>query len=359
MPFAKPVEPTDSSAGENASWLLRLAGVTTLMPALLSLCIHLTLFLLLAWYMVPGLSAALATTETDRRGEIVVANTNSQQKTEYLNEGTEEARVTAGSRDKGVEQATSTSSSSGLPSDEPPELPAAVQLPSGAGIGVPAESFLPGVQGGIGAGRNLPSGVDEAAILAEDARGRVGEPAPIGTPGGLSLFGAQGRGRSFAMVIDRSASMGDGHLGAIRSAADELAKQLESLDEKQRVQIVAYHAATSQASEQWLPATEPNKKKLVSYLRGLVAYGSTNHTTALIAALKLKPEVIFLLTDGDDPGMDNYQLGVVKGLARGKTTIHTIQFGKGNETAPADHFMRKLAVATGGSYSYVNVDKLP
>jgi uncharacterized protein with von Willebrand factor type A (vWA) domain len=215
------------------------------------------------------------------------------------------------------------------------------------------------VQRGVAAGRNLPSSVNEAAILAEDARGRSGEAAPVGTPGGMKLFGAQARGRSFAIVVDRSASMGGEGLGAIRAAADELARQLKSLDENQRVQVVAYHAATSMLDEHWLPATEPNKQKLLAYLRGLPAFGATNHTAALIAALKLRPEVIFLLTDGDDPGMDGNQLRIVRGLARGKTTIHTIQFGRGSEEAPADHFMRKLAADTGGGYAYVNVDRLP
>jgi hypothetical protein len=355
MSLANSRQPTTSEA-EGPRWLARLSALTRLSPALLSLFIHLTSLLTLAIWMVPR-PATTASDEAPRQGEIVFARANSQQKTDYLDEATEESRSAA--PEQSAQATASNDASAALPSEQPPELPAAVQLPSGAGIGLPAETFLPGVEGGIAGGRNLPSGVNEAAILAEDARRRGAGAAPVGTPGGLTLFGAQARGRSFAMVIDRSASMGDAGLGAIRSAADELARQLESLDENQRVQVVAYHAATSQLDAHWLPATEPNKKKLLAYLRGLPAFGSTNHTAALVAALKLKPEVIFLLTDGDDPGMDGSQLRIVRELARGRTAIHAIHFGRGREAGPPDHFLRKLAADSGGGYAYVDVDTLP
>jgi hypothetical protein len=326
-----------------------------LSPALLSLVVHLTSLLTLAIWMVPRSVTTLGIEEGPRQVNLVIARANAQQTTDYLDEAQEESRTTA--QDHSAQAPASDTAA--LPSEDPPELPAPVQLPKGVGIGLPAETFLPGVEGGVAGGRNLPSGVNEAAILAEEARRRGTGSAPIGKPGGLTLFGAQARGRSFAMVIDRSASMGDSGLGAIRAAADELSRQLESLDENQRVQVIAYHAATSQLDAHWLPATEPNKKKLLTYLRGLPAFGDTNHTAALIAALKLKPEVIFLLTDGDDPGMDGSQLRIVRELARGRTTIHAIHFGRGSEAGPSDHFLRKLAADSGGGYAYVNVDQLP
>jgi hypothetical protein len=330
-------------------------AVASLVPLLLSLCIHLSTMLLLVWWMIPGREVS-KTTEQVRSGEIVLVAANQQRAENFLEEAADANHAQA---NHSLQAAAATQSAEALPREESFELPANFKLPATTGLALPGESLLPGVEGGVAANRRLPSGINEAAILAEDARGRGAGEAPIGTPGGLTVFGAQARGRSFVMVIDRSASMGDQGLGAIRAAADELARQLDSLDEKQRVQIVAYHAAPSLLDAHWLPATPQNKERLLKYLRGLPAFGSTNHTAALTTALKLKPEVIFLLTDGDDPGMDPGQLRIVRELARGRTSIHTIHFGRGSESAASDHFMRKLAADNGGGYVYVNADKLP
>lgn len=337
--------------------ILAMGAISSLLPMLMSLCIHLSTMLFLVWWMVPGREVSNAT-EPERRSRIVVATKpSSQQKTKYLEESPSTEASSASRAQSANPAAPSTTEA--LPSDESFELPANLQLPAMAGLALPGESFLPGVEGGVAANRRLPSGVNEAAILAEDARGRGTGTDTTGKPGGLNIFGAQARGRTFAMVIDRSASMGEQGLGAIRAAADELAKQLDSLDEQQRVQVVAYHAAPSLLNNNWLAATPENKHKLLTYLRALPAFGSTNHTAALTAALKLRPEVIFLITDGDDPGMDPGQLRIIRELARGRTSIHAIHFGRGTNEPPAEHFMRKLAADNGGNYVYVNADRLP
>lgn len=330
-------------------------AIASLVPLLLSLCIHLSTMLLLVWWMIPGREVSIGA-EPVRHAEIVMVKANQQRSVNFLEEAADADQAQA---NQSQQAAAATQSAEALPREESLELPANFKLPATTGLALPGESLLPGVEGGVAANRRLPSGINEAAILAEDARGRGAGEAFVGTPGGLTVFGAQARGRSFVMVIDRSASMGDQGLGAIRAAADELARQLDSLDEKQRVQIVAYHAAPSVLDTHWLPATPQNKERLLKYLRGLPAFGSTNHTAALTTALKLKPEVIFLLTDGDDPGMDPGQLRIVRELARGRTSIHTIHFGRGSEAGQSDHFMRKLAADNGGGYVYVNADKLP
>ena len=350
---------SEAAAGREARAAFSCAGAgflaVSLLPMLLSLCVHLSTLLFLVWWMIPRLNASNSP-EQVRHAEIVFAPAMASQAPDYL----EDAPATEqSSPNRSSQSAPTGAAADALPSAESVELPANVALPAATGLALPGESLLPGVVGSVGANRQLPSGINEAAILAEDARGRGTGADTVGTPGGLTVFGAQARGRTFVMVIDRSASMGDQGLGAIRAAADELAKQLQTLDEKQRVQVIAYHAAATQLDANWLPATPQNKQKLLTFLRSLPAFGSTNHTAALTAALKLRPEVIFLITDGDDPGMDPGQLRIVRELARGRTTIHAIHFGRGSEGAASDHFMRKLAADNGGGYVYVNADKLP
>lgn len=336
-----------------------VVATTSLVPLLGSLCVHLVSLLALVCWMIPP-PADAPSGEDERPVSIVLAKANADQQVDYLDDAPESSSNSPSPTTPQPGQATQPMDA--LPSEKENALiPANFALPATTGLALPGESILPGIEGGVSANRQLPSGIDKAAILAADALGRGGDGDTTGAPAGLTLFGTQARGRTFAMVIDRSASMGDQGLGAIRAAADELAKQLAGLNEQQRVQVVAYHAAPSLLSESWLAATEPNKEKLLKYLRGLPAFGSTNHSAALITALKMKPrpEVIFLLTDGDDPGMDPGQLRIVKELAGGRTTIHAIHFGRSHNLADENHFMRKVSGNSGGSYMFVNVDKLP
>ena len=82
---------------------------------------------------------------------------------------------------------------------------------------------------------------------------------------------------------------------------------------------------------------------------------------ALKAALELKPDVIFLLTDADQDRLSAGDLeydsgGINKG---GKTHIYCFQFGDGpNLSSPAENFLRKLAGENRGTYSYMDIKKL-
>jgi Ca-activated chloride channel family protein len=196
---------------------------------------------------------------------------------------------------------------------------------------------------------------DEAAILAEDAQ-IPREQVPTGPVAELNLFGAAAQGRSFVFVIDRSNSMGSQGLGAIGAAARELAARIGKLSHEQKFQVVAYNEAAAYFSgRQLVPATEENKKKLVKYVAELPASGQTEHTRGLLAALRLKPEVIFLLTDGGDPVMSKGDLQFIRQQAGGRTSIHCVQFGAGR-AAEEPSFLTRLAAENRGSYVYIDVN---
>jgi hypothetical protein len=76
---------------------------------------------------------------------------------------------------------------------------------------------------------------------------------------------------------------------------------------------------------------------------------------ALLLAVKLQPDVIFFLTDADDP-MPPGQLNEIRRLAAG-VTIHTVEFGVGSDHDP-NNFLVKLAVQTGGQHVYKDVSEL-
>ena len=77
--------------------------------------------------------------------------------------------------------------------------------------------------------------------------------------------------------------------------------------------------------------------------------------TALREALKLKPEVIFFLTDADL--MSNNDVNEI--LAEvGSTRIQAVEFGRGIELGQRTPLGR-LATTTGGSYLYIDVSHFP
>ena len=199
--------------------------------------------------------------------------------------------------------------------------------------------------------------LDEAALRAADAA-IPREPVPTGPTARLALFGAAAEGRSFVFVIDRSASMGAEGLGVIQVAAKELAAQIHSLTLEQSFQVVAYNQSlTHFQGRELLPASDENQHRLVRFVADLAAFGQTDHIRGLLAALKLKPEVIYLLTDGGEPQPDSGQLRVVREQAGGRTTIHCLHFGRGaaGETAGLG-FLSRLANENRGSYVYIDVN---
>lgn len=177
-----------------------------------------------------------------------------------------------------------------------------------------------------------------------------------------SVFGAVGEGRKFAYVFDRSGSM-DGNGGApLRAAKNELIASLEDLKGTHQFQIVFYNEHPrvfnpTGVSGKLVFGTEQNKYLAQKFVRGITADGATRHEEALEVSLKWVPDVIFFLTDADEPRLTSAQLARIARLNNG-TTIHAIEFGVGPQQDP-DNFLVKLARQNGGKHVYVNVAQLP
>jgi hypothetical protein len=104
-----------------------------------------------------------------------------------------------------------------------------------------------------------------------------------------------------------------------------------------------------------MSATAPNKTRVQTQLSTIAPDGGTDHMTALREALKLKPEVIFFLTDADL--MSNNDVNEI--LAEvGSTRIQAVEFGRGTELGQRTPLGR-LATTTGGAYLYIDVSHFP
>jgi len=103
-------------------------------------------------------------------------------------------------------------------------------------------------------------------------------------------------------------------------------------------------------------ATDENKRLARRYIEGVTANGGTEHEAALKLAIRMGPDVIFWLTDADEPRLSPGQIDALSRAAVG-VTIHAIEFGPG-QRRDKNSFLLRLAHATGGQYRYVNVEKL-
>ena len=104
-----------------------------------------------------------------------------------------------------------------------------------------------------------------------------------------------------------------------------------------------------------MAATASNKVRVRTQLATIMPDGGTNHMEALREALKLKPEVIFFLTDADM--MSNNNVNEI--LAEvGSTRIQAVEFGLGTPLEQRTPLGR-LATTTGGRYLYIDVSRFP
>jgi hypothetical protein len=156
-------------------------------------------------------------------------------------------------------------------------------------------------------------------------------------------------------LIDRSKSMGSQGLGAIAAAQRELVRELAKLEPDHRFQIIAYNQGLMMFSRRGMvEASESNRQLADEFLTTVVAAGGTEHEPALSIALRFKPDVIFVLTDGGDPPLSSPEIDLLTRENDGHTAIHCVHFGSG-PLQDKDNFLRRLAARNSGGYTYVDM----
>ena len=290
--------------------------------------------------------------EPDRPADIVLTRRDAGDEVRYFDDSGESAAA---------REARSIPEAALPPEDAAASLPPPdIALPARvADVGAATDSLLPGVTLNANGGRRWSlSDTDAAKVLAEEAARRraAGVSGPVT---GVSLFGGSpAQGRTFVFLIDRSKSMGSVGLGALGEAERELAKALAHLAPSHRFQVIAYHQQCVYLlnTRKLVPASDQNKQAVQDFFTGLAAFGGTEHFLALQLALGLRPDAVFLLTDGADPHLNESQLRQIRKLAAGQTTIHCIQFGFG-PLQEKDNFMMRLASQNNGGYQFVSTSR--
>jgi von Willebrand factor type A domain len=180
-----------------------------------------------------------------------------------------------------------------------------------------------------------------------------------GSKASVRVFGVQGVGTKFVYVFDRSSSMEGLPLAA---AKEQLIASINSLDAVHQFQIVFFNHQmrtfdATGGGHRIAFATDRSKQLAAKFIGGITADGGTDRLAALRAAVAMQPDVIFFLTDADDPMPESELAEVAKLNKRANATICTIQFGEG-PAQKSDNFLAQLAHSTGGQYGYVDTTKL-
>ena len=218
----------------------------------------------------------------------------------------------------------------------------------------PAETTEPAPAATPAAGRDAPQSAPANANPGNRAS------TPSDGKARVNVFGVEGTGTKFVYLFDRSSSMEGPPLAA---AKKQLIESLKGLDTVHQFQIIFFNqdqqiVDLSGGGRRIAFATERNKQLAAKFIGGRTADGGTDRLAALKKALALRPNVIFFLTDVDDPMPASEVAEIDRLNGRIGSTICTIEFGRG--AAPAgDNFLKELARASGGQYGYVDVTKLP
>jgi hypothetical protein len=206
-----------------------------------------------------------------------------------------------------------------------------------------------------------PSNRSSQQPSGRPATGGIGR---SGTPGGTgyattSVFGVEGKGNKFVYLFDRSASMEGAPLSA---AKKQLLQSLKALESVHQFQIIFFNSRTQVfdatiGGRRVAFASDRNKQLAANFVGGITADGGTDRMVALREAIGFAPNVIFFLSDADDPMSAGELAEIAKLNERVQAAICVIEFGRG--PAPGkDNFLMQLARQSGGKYGYVDTTKL-
>jgi len=117
-----------------------------------------------------------------------------------------------------------------------------------------------------------------------------------------SFFGAEAEGNRFVFVIDSSGSMRGTRWQAL---CVELIRALQSLSPDQEFFVISFDASahpmfgTAPPKGEFLAATSKNVRRVQNWIRSIEHGRNTFPSSAVGMALRLKPDAIFLLSDGE------------------------------------------------------------
>jgi len=223
-------------------------------------------------------------------------------------------------------------------------------------IGIGANQAIGGRGRGTGGGSGDGSG---------SGSGDGGGPlAPFGVPGGgggigpkSPFMGVSGNARLVAYVCDASGSM----MNKIDLLKREISKAVDSLRPIQAFNIIFFQEGDAAvANKSGLMMANPNnKKKAYTFLDDVSLAANSDPIPALKIAFDNKPQLTYLLTDGEFPNNDEV-IAYIRERNKEKTVkINTIAFANaGEEGEEYVKILKQIAEENGGIFRFVTSQDL-
>lgn len=220
-----------------------------------------------------------------------------------------------------------------------------------AGEGQADSIIAPGLRSGLGLGKGAGTGAGES-----------GAQAPFGVPGGgagqgpkANFIGMSGNAHTVAYVCDASGSM----MNMMFALKAELRKAIDPLKPIQAFNVIFF--ADKDRPQALSPkgdlvmANADNKRKAYEFLGTITTAGATNPIPGLENAFRGKPQLIYLLTDGNFPD-NNAVLSKIRELnGQKKTKINTILFcDASNIEKGIVELLKQIADENGGVFKMVD-----
>jgi hypothetical protein len=272
----------------------------------------------------------------------------------------------------------------------PPAVPKRVLTTGLAKVTLPP---LPEIKTAESAPRTMMSAGGAGAAF-----GATGAPSLGGGGGGngtaINFFGIRDISTSVVIMIDVSDSMftrtGDasgrklvrhGKDQNFQVIRDEAMKLVQSLTPQTRFGIVRWSGGAYSWKTELVAATEENKQAAIAHIQSEVDYktgkpkpgkpGGTRHDYALAEAFSLKPETIYMLTDGNAtesqaggglkpiPPQEIYRVAEEgqKALTK-KAHLHVIYYLNSQEKSDEANMLRGLASRNSGKFQKVEAKGL-
>ncbi len=222
------------------------------------------------------------------------------------------------------------------------------------------------------------------------AQGGMGAAGGTGSGAPINFFGIRDTSTSIVIMIDVSDSMfgrtGDydyaarkllrvGKEQSFQSVRDQAIELVRSLTPASRFGIVRWSGGAYSWKPELVPATDENKQAAIDHIQTSLDIhkappnsgrpGGTRHDFALEEAFKLKPETIYMLTDGNATKSEGGNLQPIdekdiwkvaeegqKALTK-KAKLHTIYYLTGRDKQDEERMLRGLASRNGGTFRKV------
>ena len=172
-----------------------------------------------------------------------------------------------------------------------------------------------------------------------------------GASGGSDIFDMKGAGKKVVFVIDCSSSMRalSAEGSRLDSAKIALINSIRGLQPDIKFSVIFYNSrAIPMPGAKLVSATQANKTSTIAWIKTIASRGGTEPVGAMMQALNLKPDTVWLLSDG----LFGPNVAGLIGKANKGATINTIAF----HDPRGEVNLKMIAAKNRGKYRFVQAN---